>query len=241
MFLRLGCLFRINLNWLPKPLHPYINLNYFQRTVGLSIFGFAWGFSYYGWSVWVPTVLKGSGFSTKLSAIYLCVASLLAFLLLPLTYFLFTRWSRRKMLVLYAWLTGISLLVLGIGEYYKASEYNVPFVIIVNTFVLFAVNSVGAAFLPYASELFPTDIRGGRSGVVGGAAKLGGAIAIYCSGRWLGEKHSVLWLMIIYCGILIFASFVLFITCIETEGRRLEKINLDEVAMLQPEKKKTNK
>jgi len=218
-----------DLSWVHPTVRPYINFRFTQRTIGLCVYGFAWGFAYYGWSVWVPTVLKNSKFTTKLSAIYLCVASLLAFVLLPLTYFLFTRWSRRKMLFLYAWITALSLLVLGIGEFYKASEFNVPFVIIVNTVVLFALNSVGAAFLPYVSELFPTHIRGGRSGVVGGASKLGGLIAIYSSGQWIGHGHPILGMMVFYCFLLIVASFVLYVTVVETQGKTLEKINLDDI------------
>jgi ASPIC and UnbV/FG-GAP-like repeat len=87
-----------------------------------------------------------------------------------------------------------------------------------------------SALAPYASEIYPTAIRGAGSGVVAGATKLGGVIALGIAvASWAppGVAGAAL-LAAVPAGL---SALLLVFVGIETRGKRLEEISAAEAAV----------
>jgi putative MFS transporter len=202
------------------PAAPRSNL--YGRTVALSFFGFAWGLANFGFVTWIPTLLGDLGYAAATSSAYLALAALLGLPALAITTLLFTRWSTRWTLATYAVGGGLSLVLVGLGA---SRELLTPlFLVLAAGLAFFFITSIGGAFPLYAAEVFPTAIRGQRSGIVAGLGKLGGVVGPYFGGLWLAADGSVLGLQAALAGALLTAAVVLASAGVETRGRTLEQI-----------------
>ncbi len=207
------------------------------RTLGLAFYSFAWGLAWFGLTTWLPTLFRQFGYGNVATSAVLLASALVTVPALLITVPLFTRWSTRGTLVAYALGAGAALAVLGIGVASGVLEgpaRTAFLVFAVATAFLFII-SIGGAFSLYASEVYPTNVRTGRSGIVAGAGKLGGVVGLYTIAILLRDYASygltlggALLLIFGTLGVgLSLAAAVLFKAGVETRGRSLEEISAD--------------
>ena len=195
-------------------------------TVGLVLCGIAWGLVNFGFLLWLPSHLRGLGFSGGAGEALLARS---AFLALPgalLVTWLYHRWSTIRTLVLFTLLTAAALLgFYALGAAHTAS----PAAFTALTIALLAsVSGVIAMLIPYATEIYPVQVRGTGSGVVAGASKLGGIAA---SGLGVLGAFTSMGASALVIAVFLAASAAAFAARgIETRGRSLEDIHAGLVA-----------
>lgn len=200
--------------------------NLYGRTVALGLFSFAWGLANFGFITWMPTLLQQLGYSDTRSSASLAGSALIALPALVITGVLLARWSTRSTLIGYA--VGGAVTLVGVGIAAGGDAPNVLALLVAIAFGLFFVTSIGAVFSFYAAEVFPTTIRASRSGVVAAAGKVGGVIGPLFGGLWLARGGSPLGLQAPLAAALVAAAVVLALAGVETGGRALEAIVLEE-------------
>ena len=190
-------------------------------TTGLVLCGIAWGLVNFGFLLWLPSHLRGLGFSGGTGEALLARS---AFLALPgalLVTWLYHRWSTVRTLVLFTLLTAASLFgfdLLGAAHTGSAAAFT-----ILTIALLASVSGVIAMLIPYSTEIYPVQVRGTGSGVVAGASKLGGIAA---SGLGvLGAFASMPGSALAIAAFLAVSAVALFARGIETRGRSLEDIH----------------
>ncbi|HEV7822434.1 MAG TPA: MFS transporter, partial [Burkholderiales bacterium] len=190
-------------------------------TAGLVLCGVAWGLVNFGFLLWLPSNLRAMGMSGGAADALLAKS---AFLALPgalLVTWMYHKWSTYKTLVLFALiaaaaLTGFSMLGGG------ASDANTLFTAL-TIVLLVSISGVIAMLIPYATEIYPVQVRGTGSGVIAGSSKAGGIAA---AGLGVTGFYAVLVTSAIGVAIpLAAAAIVLAIKGIETRGRSLEDIH----------------
>ena len=190
-------------------------------TAGLVLCGVAWGLVNFGFLLWLPSNLRAMGMSGGAADALLAKS---AFLALPgalLVTWMYHKWSTYKTLVLFALiaaaaLTGFSMLGRG------ASDANTLFTAL-TIVLLVSISGVIAMLIPYATEIYPVQVRGTGSGVIAGSSKAGGIVA---AGLGVTGFYAVLATSAIGVAIpLAAAAIVLAIKGIETRGRSLEDIH----------------
>ena len=127
----------------------------------------ALNFSYYGLFLWLPPALGQSGvvtFDATLLAIFLVASALAQFPGYLTSMFLVERWGRKRTLVLFLFLGGVSGLVFATATSYGALLGGLVFV------SFFNLGAWGAVY-PYTSELFPTEYRAMGFGIAEGVGK----------------------------------------------------------------------
>jgi putative MFS transporter len=177
----------------------------------------------YGFVTWLPTVLRGLGYTGATSSGYLALSALVALPALAITTLLVTRWSTRWTLATFALGGGLALAALGAGA---AVGWLTPLSLVVVTGIaFFFLTSIGSVFSPYAAEVFPTQVRARRSGTVAAASRFGGVVGPFFGGLSLTASGSVLGLQLPLAAMLVLAAAVMALAGVETRGRTLEQID----------------
>jgi putative MFS transporter len=193
----------------------------FMLTLGLILCGVAWGLVNFGFLLWLPSHLRELGFSGGAGEALLARS---AFLALPgalLVTWLYHRWSTIGTLVLFTLLTAAALF----GFYLLGAAHTAsPLAFGVLTIALLAsVSGVIAMLIPYATEIYPVQVRGTGSGVIAGASKFGGIAA---SGLGvLGAFTSMPGSALAIAAVLVVSGAALLARRVETRGRSLEAIH----------------
>jgi putative MFS transporter len=177
-----------------------------------------WGLANFGFIIWLPTLLQQLGLTATASAAYLAATALMALPAVLLTAPLVSRWSSRWTLVGYALGGALSLAALAL-----TAPLRLPLLtFILSGAVLFFILALGGVLAFYAAEVFPTSIRGRRSGIVAGLGKLGGAVGPYFAALWLSDSGLAFYLSL--AGLLALAGLLLLLAGVETRGRSLENV-----------------
>jgi MFS transporter, putative metabolite:H+ symporter len=186
----------------------------------LVVYGLAWGLVNYGFLVWLPVYVSKSGVSAGQVTTILAKAALFAIPGSVLVAFLYGRWSTRWTLVLAASVEAATLVVFAVHPAVVHDSRLFTALLVVLLVSLWATVS---AVAPYAAEIYPTAIRGAGSGVVAGATKLGGVVALFVAVMsW--APPSVTGAAILAAIPAAVGALLLAVRGIETRGRRLEEI-----------------
>lgn len=137
---------------------------------GLTAAGFAWGLVTFGVLLWLPAELVATGHSIAATSQLLAQSALLALPASLASAFFYARWSSKWTLLAGMAVTAASLIALAL-----AGAGSAP--ILLAAAILVGSNSLLAALLPYAAELFPAAVRGRATGWVSGSTKFGGIVA----------------------------------------------------------------
>ena len=194
-------------------------------TPVLTLYGLAWGLVNFGFLVWLPVYLGKVGVSAAHVTTILAKAALFAIPGAVGVAWLYGRWSTRWTLILAAALEAAAL---GVFAGYAGTivHHSTAFTALL-VVLLVAMWATVSALAPYAAEIYPTSIRGAGSGVVAGATKLGGVIALGIAvASWAppGVAGAAV-LAAVPAGL---AALLLVFVGIETRGRRLEEISAAE-------------
>ncbi len=130
-------------------------------------------------------------------------------------------WSTYKTLVVFATIAAAALLgflPVGTGALQSHTAFTVLTIVL-----LISISGVIAMLIPYATEIYPVQVRGTGSGVIAGASKLGGIVAAGLSVT--GFFAAVAASAIVVAVPLAASAIMLAIKGIETRGRSLEDIH----------------
>ena len=205
-------------------------------TPVLTLYGLAWGLVNFGFLVWLPVYLAKVGVSADHVTTILAKAALFAIPSSVGVAWLYGRWSSRWTLILAAALESAVLVVFAARAdtiVHNSAEFTGLLVVL-----LVSMWATISALAPYAAEVYPTAIRGAGSGVVAGATKLGGVIALGIAVvSWAppGVGGAAL-LAAVPAGL---AALLLVFVGIETRGKRLEAISEEEQLAARKKSKRT--
>ena len=207
-------------------------LRLFQRpwggiTLALTAYGLAWGLANFGFLVWLPVHVADKGVDTGQITAIIAKAALFSIPGAVLVSWLYGRWSSSGTLIGVAAFTGASL-----GVFVFAADSIAGHTVLLTTLLvvlLVAMWGMIAVLAPYGAEVYPTRVRSTGSGVVAGASKFGGVLALGLAVFAVappGLAGAAL-LAAVPAGL---AAVLLIAFGIETRGRRLEEITKAELA-----------
>jgi MFS transporter, putative metabolite:H+ symporter len=204
-------------------------------TPVLMLYGLAWGLVNFGFLVWLPVFVANNGVSAGHVTAILAKAALFAIPGSVLVAWLYGRWSSRGTLILAAALEAAALGIFA-GDSSAVVHSSVLFTALM-VLLLVSMWATISALSPYAAEIYPTAIRSSGSGVVAGATKLGGVIALGIAVlSWAPPSAAGAALIAaVTAGA---AALLLVFTGIETRGRRLEEIAESEASTVTAERPK---
>jgi len=193
-----------------------------QTTVVLA-YGLAWGIVNWGFISFLPTFLRGAGFSAASSSYLLFLSAVVAIPGTVLVAYAYGMWSSRRSMMVFA-LASIACAV-GLAWIAPSATSNRLAMVSMLALLYTATGGVIAMLSPYTAEVFPTRLRGTGSGVSAGSTKLGGL---------LGAIGTVTGLISVSTGMLrpallvsipmAVAALVVAMRGLETRGRPLEEL-----------------
>ena len=208
---------------------------YAAITPVLILYGLAWGLVNFGFLVWLPVYVAKNGLSAGQITTIIAKAALFAIPGSIAVAWLYGRWSSRGTLILAAALEAAALGVFAADS--GAIVHDSLLFTTLMVVLLVAMWATVSALAPYAAEIYPTAIRSTGSGVVAGATKLGGVVALGIAVvSWAppGAAGAAL-IAAVPAGA---AALLLVFTGIETRGRRLEEISRSETPARTPARPK---
>lgn len=189
-------------------------------TAVLCLYGLGWGLVNFGFIVWLPTSVARSGLGSAQVTGLLAEAALFSLPGSVIVAWLYGRWSARGTMVACAVLTAAVLGVFAVvGDGVGRHTTLLTGLVVLLLVAMWGVISVLA---PYSAEVYPTRLRATGSGIVAGAAKLGGVLALGLSVAAIAPPSvagSALFTLIP----MVVAAAGLAAVGVETRGRRLDE------------------
>ena len=150
---------------------PYAGL-----TLGLGLYGMAWGLVNFGFLLWLPLNLREIGMTAEASSGILAKSAIIAFPATLFGAFLYHSWSTKYTLILFAGLTFSTLCgFVAVGEGLATQPNLMSFLLIA---LLASSSGVIAMLSPYTAEVFPVHIRATASGWSAGCSKAAGVATL---------------------------------------------------------------
>ena len=199
-----------------------------RHSTVVMVYGLGWGLVNWGFVTFLPTILRDGGLQTSAPAL-LFYAALVSVPGTVLVAYLYGRWSSRKSMSGFAWLTMATLLAFAFlgGNLGRVS----PSILIGLTAVLmFSSTAVISMLSPYAAEVYPTDLRGTGSGLAAASSKLGGMIGPPLVGALLTSAGGTFLPALVTSIPIGLAGVFLLLFGEETHERGLERISAPAVS-----------
>ncbi len=194
---------------------------YLRRTFVLWVLWLGINFGYYGFVLWIPTLLVGKGFSLVRGFEFTLIMSIAQ---LPGYYssaYLIERIGRKAVLVIY--LAGTAL-----ASYQFGQATSVTYVLAFGCLLYFFSLGAWGAVYAYTPEVYPTSARGSGTGWAAAIGRIGAIAAPYIvgliyqnKGKQAGFTYVFLMLTIVFAVV----AVVIALAGIETKGRALDEIN----------------
>lgn len=198
---------------------------YLRRTLVLWILWLGINFGYYGFVLWIPTLLVGKGFSLVRGFEFTLIMSIAQ---LPGYYssaYLIERVGRKVVLVVY--LAGTAL-----SSYLFGQATSVTTVLVFGCLLYFFSLGAWGAVYAYTPEVYPTRARGSGVGWAAAVGRIGAIAAPYIVGLVYGIKGKEVGFTYVFVMLtLVFAvvAVVIALLGIETKGLTLDEINISEL------------
>ena len=199
-------------------------------TAVLILFGVGVGLVTFGFQLWIPSNLRALGFDEVTADRILRDSALLGFPATFLIAWMYGFWSSKKTLILLGVLTAAALggfVVLGDDVVSNRALLYALLVVPIT-----GISSIQAVLVAYASEVYPTRVRGRATGLGAGATKLGGILIITLVVLAVAPPSisitSLIGAVPMGLGALAVIAFG-----VETRHKRLEEITAEELALEQ--------
>jgi len=183
---------------------------YRQRTLGVLVYGLAWGLVNWGFITYLPTLLNGGERVNRLLALSSVLAAPAA-LIAALAY---RKLGSRRAMTVYCGLTAGALVAFAILRPDRTGNWLLPALLAV---LLAATAGMSAMLSPYAAEVYPTALRASGSGMAAAATKAGGLVGPLL----LASIPGVGVLAIVAAVPVAAAAVTLHLAGVETVGRNL--------------------
>lgn len=195
---------------------PYTGL-----TMGLGMYGMAWGLVNFGFLLWLPLNLREIGMSVAASDAILAKSAIIAFPATLAGAWLYHSWSTKNTLVLFALLTVATLCGFAATGDNLANQ---PVLMSSLLIALLASSSGVIAMLsPYTAEVFPVHIRATASGWSAGCSK-GAGVATLGAAALVGLTPGMATAAMLAAVPTLLAAVAVAWKGIETRGLGLEAI-----------------
>ncbi|HET6384975.1 MAG TPA: MFS transporter [Armatimonadota bacterium] len=145
-------------------------------TVGLVLYGLAYGLVTFGFLLWLPANLRLAGMSVSGSDSLLKNSAVIGLPATIIVAALYGWWSSKRTMVALGILTAVVLAVWAVMGKNVASHTLLLEALIV--LLLVGSNAMIATLTPYSSEVYPTKVRSRGTGLATGASKAGGVLGI---------------------------------------------------------------
>lgn len=195
---------------------------FLPRTLGVLLYGLAWGIVNWGFITFLPTAMRDGGLAAGQASALLFLSSLIAVPGTLVVAALYGRWSSKRTMVAYAVATTLTLVAFGLLD--PTAGRHVALVPLV---VALLVSSGGVISMlsPYAAEVFPTGLRGTGSGFAAASSKLGGIVGPPVVASLLAATGALTIPALAAAVPMVAAALVLAANGVETRSRRLEEIS----------------
>ena len=205
-----------------KGLRELIRGRYARISWGLAVCGMAWGLVNFGFLLWLPTNLVQLGIPASGTSTLLAQSALFALPGIPLVVWLYHRWSTIKSLILF-----IAFSTLAMLAFFMIAMLHLQSAIattIATVALLISISGVIAMLIPYATEIYPVQMRGTGSGVIAASSKFGGILGAALGA--IGFFDDFLLSAALIAIPLAISGVLLLRSGVETRGRPLEDIQV---------------
>ncbi len=195
-------------------------------SLAVLLLGVGIGMVQFGFQQWIPSNLQKLGFTEVDASKILRDSALIGFPLnFPIAY-LYGFWSSRKTIILMAGLTAAALFGFVIAG--NSVAHHKPLLYALLIVPIWGISSLTAVAVAYASEIYPTRIRGRGTGLAAGATKFGGVMILAIVVARIAFPS--ISLTALYGAIpLVLAIAVLLAFGVETRKKQLERITAEEL------------
>jgi MFS transporter, putative metabolite:H+ symporter len=193
----------------------------FALTAGLVLCGLAWGLVNFGFLLWLPSNLRGLGMVGGTAEALLAKSAILALPGVLLVTWLYHKWSTIRTIVLFVAVTAAALIGFFLLE--SGAVHSSAWFVVLTVVLLMSISGVIAMLIPYATEIYPLQVRGTGSGLVAGSSKAGGIAAAGLG--VMGLFGSLAASSLIIAVVLAASAILLAAKGIETRNRDLDKIH----------------
>jgi len=197
-----------------------------MRTMTVGMYAFGWSVVNWGFLTFTPTILRERGLDAGAASRLLFWSALIAVPATVLVAYLYGYWSSRKTMMLFAALTGATLVVFALVDPGAGGERTA---LLMPLMVLLLVGSGGIISMlsPYTAEVYPTRLRGTGSGFSAGCSKVGGIAAPFLTAVLLKAFPGFTVIGLVAAAPVLISTLMLGIGGIETRDRPLEEMNDD--------------
>lgn len=198
---------------------------YRRRTVMLWLLWFAMVFSYYGIFTWLPTLLRGKGFSLEEAFLLNLLISLAQIPGYFTAAYLVEKWGRKPTLIVFLICCAIVAFFFGATALGSAGKVEVAPVLIWGGLTAFFNLGAWGIVYTYTPEQYPTAARGTGSGFATAFGRFGGVLAPLVVGSMLDlTGQSTLLVFVIFATLMLIGAVSVFVLGEETRGKTLEEL-----------------
>ena len=193
------------------------------QTFVVLAYGLAWGVVNWGFISFLPTFLRGAGFSAATSSYLLFLSAFVAIPGTVLVAYTYGMWSSRRSMTLFA----VASIVCALGLAWMAPSVasNRAAIVAMLGLLYAATGGVIAMLSPYTAEVFPTRLRGTGSGLSAGSSKLGGLLGAIATVSGVISVSSGMRRPALLVSIpMAIAAIAVVARGLETRGRPLEEL-----------------
>lgn len=201
---------------------------YWRRTLVLWVLWLGINFGYYGFVLWIPTLMVGKGFVLIKSLQFTLIMTLAQ---LPGYYsaaYLIEKIGRKAVLVIY--LAGTALAAYLFGQSSSASHI----LLFGSLLYFFSLGAWGAVYA-YTPEMYPTSARGSGAGWAAAIGRIGMIAAPYVVGviyQTYGKAAGYTYVFGMLTAVFAVVALVVLVLGIETKGKTLDEITVVKSAAM---------
>jgi putative MFS transporter len=193
---------------------------FLRRTVCLWIVWFGLNFGYYGFVIWIPTLMVGKGFVLIKSLQYTLIMTLAQLPGYFSAAYLIEVIGRKAVLVIY-------LLGTALAAYFYGQSGSVDQILIWGCLLYFFSLGTWGAVYAYGPELYPTEARGSGVGWAAAFGRLGAMAAPFAVGmiyQTYGKDAGYTTVFGLLTAVFVVVALSVLILGVETKGKTLDEL-----------------
>lgn len=188
-----------------------------RKTLTMWILWFCVLFGHYGLNTWISDLLVGKGFDVVKSNGFVLLMYLPSIAGYLIATYLVEIVGRKKMIFAY-------LILAAVWSYFYGGATSMTQIIIFGGLLQMFSYGIWSLIYTYASEVFPTRVRGLGTGTTSSAGRLASLIAPTLFGIMMGKNMPQIYIFILASVVFVIGAFSTLLFGTETKGRSVEEI-----------------